>query len=94
MKKVIGNRQLWIEIIEDLREQARHAKTLKAKVNLARALNDARGYLKYAEKKILALVLLVILFVSGCEAVGGLGRDISWTAEAGQEMLRNGHRVK
>lgn len=39
------------------------------------------------------LALAVILLCTGCEAFGGLGRDLTWTAEAGQEMLRNGHRV-
>ena len=83
MKKEIhyGGIQLWKTTIVDLKEQAKHARTLKAKVRLARALNDARGWLKYAESKILILVVIVNLGViatilSGCNTVNGIGKDL------------------
>jgi len=75
----IGEIQLWNEIIEDLKEQAGYAKALKDRIRLAKSLNDARGCLKYAESKILALVLLAILFCSqGCQTIKGVTGDAGW----------------
>ena len=86
----IGDIQLWNSTIEDLKEQARHAKTLKARIRLAKSLNMARGYLKHAESKILVCLVLAILFCSGCQTVkGGLG-DLSW----GAKVLSDNIQVK
>lgn len=40
-------------------------------------------------KKILIAVALAVLTLSlaGCQTVQGLGRDITWTGQAGQEAL-------
>jgi predicted small secreted protein len=38
-------------------------------------------------------VLLTIVLTTSCNAVGGLGRDITWMGEAGQEMLEHGHEA-
>lgn len=43
---------------------------------------------------IVNLIALSSIFLTGCQAVAGAGRDITWTAEAGQEMLRYGHEAK
>ena len=38
------------------------------------------------------LVLVsIVATTSGCNAVAGLGEDITWTGRAGQEMLEHGH---
>ena len=82
----IGDIQLWNSTIEDLKEQARHAKTLKARIRLAKSLNMARGYLKHAESKILVCLVLAILFCSGCQTASGLGRDITSVSDGFMEQ--------
>ena len=73
MKKVMENVEFWKTCILFYRN--RTPKTLKDKVENARALNDARGWLKYAEGKILVLVLLAILCCAGCgKMLGGAGQ--------------------
>ncbi len=82
-KQVIGDLQFWRETIEDLKEQARHVRALKAKIRLAKCLNEARGYLKYAESKYLVVIVLAILFFSqGCQTVSAIGQDITNISES------------
>jgi predicted small secreted protein len=40
-------------------------------------------------RKILLIVALLVMVVSlvGCQTVQGVGRDITWTAEAGAEVV-------
>ena len=40
-------------------------------------------------KKILLLVILAVLSLSliGCQTVAGVGKDITWTAEATAELM-------
>jgi predicted small secreted protein len=39
-------------------------------------------------KVLLLLVLIVLLFsLTGCQAIAGLGRDITWTAEETGDLL-------
>jgi len=55
--------------------------------------NKIRHVESYLLWGIVAVLLFSMGFIHGCEAVGGFGRDITWTAEAGQEMLRHGHEA-
>ena len=69
--------EFWKTCIVDFKEQAKLAKTLEAKVRLARRLNKVRGYLKHAESKILAIVLiLATLALTSCNTVNGIGKDL------------------
>jgi predicted small secreted protein len=41
---------------------------------------------------IYAVTIAVLIYLCvGCNAVSGLGRDVTWFGEAGQEMLEHGH---
>ena len=42
---------------------------------------------------IVGAIVLIAIFIWGCEATAGLGRDITWMGEAGQEMLEHGHEA-
>ena len=99
MKKenTVGDIQFWNTVIQDYKAKAGKERSLRRRIILAKCLNDARGYLKYAESKILhkaliVLVLTVIIFVSGCQTVkaglygtgrlaGAAGQDAKWIAE-------------
>ena len=86
----IGDICFWNTVIQDYKDKAKTEKRLKYRIRLAKCLNEARGYLKYAESKILVALLLAILFCSGCQTVkGGLG-DLSW----GAKVLSDNIQVK
>ncbi len=94
----IKNVEFWKGVIADLREQAKYAKTLKVKVNLTRALNDARGWLKYAESKILVVLALTIIVIacSSCakmlagtgQILDGFGDGMSYVGQHIQESVK------
>ncbi len=78
MYEEYGDLVLWQEVIQDLKAEAKKAKKLTARIRLAKSLNNARGYLKYAESKILVILVLAILFVSGCQTLKGVTGDTGW----------------
>jgi len=43
---------------------------------------------------IVNVAVILSIFASGCNGLAGVGRDITWMGEAGQEMLEHGHEVK
>ncbi len=86
-KQVIGDLQFWRETIVFYRVAANQEKNLKRRIRLAKCLNDARGFAKYAESKYLVVIVLaaILFFSQGCQAASGLGRDITNISES----LRN-----
>ena len=44
---------------------------------------------------VMAVIVLILLTVwlSGCEAAQGIGKDITWFGAAGQKMLEDGHKT-
>lgn len=83
MKKTMQPIEFWQTVIVHYRN--RKPKKLKEKVELAKALNAAWGWLKYAESKILVVLVLGMLFVSGCATAkgglqfgGGIMQDLGW----------------
>jgi len=84
-KQTIGDIQFWNTCIVHYRNQ--RPKTLKGKIDLAINLNTARGWLKYAEGKLLRGTLVVLVLASivlttvGCQTLkGGLG-DAAWISQ-------------
>ena len=85
----IGDICFWNTVIQDYKDKAKTEKRLKYRIRLAKCLNEARGYLKYAESKILVALLLAILFCSGCgeiiQSAGHLcnagGQALSFTGD-------------
>ena len=45
---------------------------------------------------VMAVIVLILLTVwlSGCEAAQGIGKDITWFGAAGQKMLEDGHELQ
>ena len=94
MKKTMGTVEFWQTVIVHYRN--RKPKTLKGKVENAKALNNARGWLKYAESKILVVLALMILFVAGCSKVlagtgqilDGFGDGVSYVGQHIQESVK------
>ena len=39
-------------------------------------------------------VILQIVFCTGCQALQGVGGDITWAGKAGQQALEHGHELK
>ena len=79
MRTEIGDIQFWNTVIQDYKAKAGKERSLRRRIILAKCLNDARGYLKYAESKILhkALIVLVlaVILVSGCAStIRGIGQ--------------------
>ena len=82
----IGDICFWNTVIQDYKDKAKTEKRLKYRIRLAKCLNEARGYLEYAESKILVALLLAILFCSGCQTASGLGRDITSVSDGFMEQ--------
>jgi len=62
----------------------------KCDVSIARLVR----YYRSIKVWVIAINIAVLLTIlTGCNAVGGLGRDITWMGEAGQEMLEHGHKA-
>ena len=83
MRTEIGDIEFWNTVIQDYKDKAKKERSLKRRIRIAKCLNDARGYLKYAEGKILhktvmVLALVVILFVLGCQTFKGVTGDAGW----------------
>ena len=82
MRTEIGDIQFWNTVIQDYKAKAGKERSLRRRIILAKCLNDARGYLKYAESKILhnAVIVLVlaVILVSGCQTVKGVTGDAGW----------------
>ncbi len=96
MKTEIGDIEFWNTCIADLKEQAKHAKTLKDKIYLAQSLCKSRYCLKYAESKILVIVLLALLLCAGCakmlggagQIIDGFGDGLSYAGQHLQELVK------
>ena len=51
-------------------------------------IGDKREFEKMVRKVLLVFALIVVLFsLIGCQAVAGLGRDVTWTAEETADLL-------
>ena len=54
----------------------------------AKLIGDKREFEKMVRKILLIFALIVVLFsLVSCQAVAGLGRDITWTAEEAGNLL-------
>lgn len=75
-QETIGDLQFWREVIVYYRTSAKRERKLKHRIRLAKCLNEARGNLKYAESKLL-IVLVLAVILSGCvSTIRGLGQGV------------------
>ena len=88
-KQDIGDLQFWRECIVHYRLKAKEEKSLKKRIVIAKCLNDARGYLKYAESKILVIVLvLIIILCSSCvSTIRGVGQATKGIGQGAGDFL-------
>lgn len=48
---------------------------------------------KFWTVALVLILILVLIMLSSCNAVQGIGNDISWMGAAGREMLEHGHEA-
>jgi len=72
------------------------AEQLKAFDHCDRKIGQLLKWYRQLKTLVIIVNVAVILsiFASGCNGLAGVGRDITWMGEAGQEMLEHGHEVK
>lgn len=82
------SQEFWEAVIDDCDEEI-------IAISRQEAPQPMYGKARLGVMAVIAIVLLSILFCSvGCKATAGLGRDITWMGEAGEEMLSYESRKK
>ena len=91
-KQVIGDIQFWNGCIVHYRNKGNKARSVKQRIEYAKCLCECRHWLKYAEKRILqgVLVILILLtiFSQGCQTFKGAMGDTAWILKTGADNIQ------
>ena len=75
------DREFWTQVIEDCDEEIK-----------AISKEPLRQIDRVKVAMLIIILALIAFLVFGCNAVQGVGKDITWMGAAGQEMLEHGHK--
>ena len=92
--KNMGELQFWNENLVYYRNKVEKAKSQEEYRENLEMLRTCRTAKRRAEKLILAVLLLCILFIVGCETVSGFGRDVTNLSDGWMEKQARNRQIK